>query len=90
MDRYDFTQALAAGVGLVRRSDMFASTSNTVVLPSYTRVDAALFYTISANYKLQLNVENLTDKKYYLYANGDNNITPGSPRAYRVSLHASF
>ncbi|MYM27981.1 TonB-dependent siderophore receptor [Duganella sp. CY15W] len=89
-NRYDFTQALAAGVGLVRRSDMFASTSNTVVLPSYTRVDAALFYTISANYKLQLNVENLTDKKYYLYANGDNNITPGSPRAYRVSLHASF
>ncbi|MRX06625.1 TonB-dependent siderophore receptor [Pseudoduganella sp. FT25W] len=89
-NRYDFTQAVGAGLGLIRRDDMFASTSNTVVLPSYTRVDAALFYTINANYKLQVNVENLTDKKYYLYANGDNNITPGSPRAYRVSLHANF
>lgn len=89
-NRYDFTQALGAGLGLIRRDDMFASTSNTVVLPSYTRVDAALFYTINANYKLQVNVENLTDKKYYLYANGDNNITPGAPRAYRVSLHANF
>jgi catecholate siderophore receptor len=89
-NRYDFLPSLGAGLGVSRRSDMFASTSNTVVLPSYTRVDAALFYTVNANYKLQVNVENLTDKKYYQYANGDNNITPGSPRAYRVSLHANF
>lgn len=89
-NRYDFSQQLGAGLGLIRRSDMFASTSNTVVLPSYTRIDAALFYAINAQYKLQLNVENLSDKKYYQFANGDNNITPGSPRAYRVSLRASF
>jgi catecholate siderophore receptor len=89
-NRYDFLPQFGAGLGVSRRSDMFASTSNTVVLPSYTRVDAALFYTVNANYKLQVNVENLTDKKYYQYANGDNNITPGSPRAYRVSLHANF
>lgn len=89
-NRYDFTAAVSAGLGVIRRADMYASTSNSVVLPSYTRVDAALYYTINANYKVQLNVENLTDKKYYLYANGDNNITPGSPRAYRMSLHGSF
>ncbi|MFZ6681234.1 hypothetical protein [Undibacterium sp. Tian12W] len=53
-------------------------------------VNAALFYTVNANFKLQLNVENLSDKKYYAFANGDNNITLGSPRAYRVSPHANF
>lgn len=89
-NRYDFTAAVSAGLGVIRRADMYASTSNSVVLPSYTRVDAALYYTINASYKVQLNVENLTDKKYYLYANGDNNITPGSPRAYRMSLHGNF
>lgn len=61
-----------------------------MVLSSYTHVDTALIYTINANYKLQAKVENLTDKKYYLLANGDNNITLGSPRAYRVSMHANF
>ena len=89
-NRYDFTRTLGAGLGLIYRGAMFTSTSNAVTLPAATRVDAALFYTVSANYKLQLNVENLADKKYYAYANGDNNITPGSPRALRVSLHAKF
>ena len=89
-NRYEFTPALSAGLGLIHRSDMYTSTSNTVVLPSYTRVDAALYYAIDAHYKVQLNVENLSNKKYYLYANGDNNITPGSPRALRATLHAAF
>lgn len=89
-NRYDFTDAVGAGLGLIRRDDMFASTSNAVTLPSYTRVDAALFYTINRNYTVQFNVENLTDKKYYASANGDNNITPGSPRAYHVSLHGNW
>lgn len=89
-NRYDFAPGFGAGLGLIYRDDMYTSTSNTVTLPGYTRVDAALFYTISPQYRVQVNVENVSDKKYYLYANGDNNITPGSPRAYRFSLHATF
>lgn len=89
-NRYDFNPTLGVGLGLVHRADMFTSTSNAVLLPAYTRTDAALYYAVNAQLRLQLNVENLTDKKYYLYANGDNNITPGSPRAYRLSLHTQF
>ncbi|RTL35413.1 MAG: TonB-dependent siderophore receptor [Burkholderiales bacterium] len=89
-NRYDFSSAFGAGLGVIRRGDSFTSTSNTVVLPAYTRVDAALFYAINPNYKVQLNVENLTDKKYYAYANGDNNITPGSPRAFKLVFSAKY
>ncbi len=89
-NRYDFSPAFGAGLGLLHRTDMFTSTSNTVTLPGYTRIDAAVFYTISPQYQLQANVENLGNKRYYLYANGDNNITPASPRELRVSLHANF
>lgn len=89
-NRYDFNASVGAGLGLIYRDDMYTSTSNTVTLPGYTRVDAALFWTISPAYRMQVNVENLGDKKYYLYANGDNNITPASPRAVRFSLHANF
>jgi catecholate siderophore receptor len=89
-NRYDFAPGFGAGVGVVYRDDMFTSTSNTVVLPGYTRVDAALFYTVSANAKVQVNVENVLDKKYYVNANGDNNITPGSPRAVKLGMHVKF
>jgi catecholate siderophore receptor len=89
-NRYDVTPSLGAGLGVIRRGDSFTSTANTVVMPAYTRIDAALFYAVAPNCQLQLNVENLADRKYYAYANGDNNITPGSPRAFRVTLRTAF
>ena len=61
-----------------------------VVLPGYTRVDAAVFFTLNKNLQMQLNVENLFNKRYFLNANSNTNITPGSPRAFRVSLNAKF
>lgn len=89
-NRYDFTPAWAAGLGLIYRDEIFTTTSNAVTLPSFTRVDAALFYTLSPNYRVQVNVENLFDKTYYASAHSDSNISPGSPRAVRVALNAQF
>jgi catecholate siderophore receptor len=68
---------------------MFTSTDNTVVLPAFTRVDAALFVTLT-RLRAQVNIENLLDERYYPFSNGNNNITPGSPRALRLSLTTSF
>jgi catecholate siderophore receptor len=89
-NRYDFTPTFGAGLGVAYRDGIFTSTSNKVRLPAFTRVDAALYYALSNQFKLQLNIENLFDKQYYASANSDTNITPGSPRALRVSLHAKF
>ena len=88
--RYDFSAPLAAALGVVYRDSLYTSTSNTVMLPSYTRVDGAVFYRLSKQYRLQLNVENLFDKKYWASAHNDNNITPGAPRSVKLSLFASF
>ncbi len=89
-NRYDFTPAFGAGLGVFSRSKSYTSTDNTVVLPGFTRVDAALYYQIDKNLKAQLNIENLLDKNYYASAHSNNNITPGSPRAVRVMLTANF
>ncbi|HEU4376663.1 MAG TPA: TonB-dependent siderophore receptor, partial [Telluria sp.] len=89
-NRYDFTPTFGAGLGIAYRDSIFTSTSNQVTLPAFTRVDAAMYYALSKQFKLQLNIENLFDKKYYASANSDTNITPGSPRALRVSLNAKF
>lgn len=89
-NRCDFNPTWGAGLGLVYRGAIYPSTDNLVSLPGFTRVDAALYYSLSKTLNLQLNIENLLDKKYYASANSNNNITPGSPRGVRLGLNASF
>jgi catecholate siderophore receptor len=89
-NRYDFSPRAGAGLGLVHRGEVFTSTDNTVTLPAFTRLDAAVFVAITSRLRAQLNVENVLDTDYYAHAHSNNNITPGSPRAFRVGVSASF
>ena len=89
-NKYQITSKLGAGLGLVSRSDMFATVDNTVTLPRYAKVDAAVFYTFNEHWRLQANLENLLNKRYYLNADSNTNITPGGPRGVRVGLVARF
>jgi catecholate siderophore receptor len=89
-NNYQILPRLGAGLGILNRSGMFAAIDNTVILPRYTRADTALFYSLTEKVRIQANVENLFDKKYYLNADGNNNISPGFSRAVRVGLTARF
>lgn len=81
---------LEAALGLITRGGMYSSTSNRTVLPGYGRIDAAIAYRIDARNRLQVSVENLLDRDYYLSANNDNNISPGAPCSLRVGLISRF
>ena len=89
-NRYDFTPSWGAGVGVFTRSSMYATTSNAVKLEGYTRVDGAIFYTLTPKIRAQLNVENLLGEDYFVNAHTDNNIMPGAPTNVRVSVIAGF
>jgi catecholate siderophore receptor len=86
--RYDFSPELGAGVGLVAQSKMFAAIDNSVTLPGFARTDAAIYLGVSRNLKVQVNVENLLNVKYFANSQGNNNIMPGAPRTFRLSLSA--
>ncbi len=88
--RYDLTDRIGIGGGVVHQSSQFASMSNNVVLPSYTRVDAALFFDVSEKLALQVNVENLFDEDYYPSAHGDNNIQPAEPLNASIGARLKF
>jgi catecholate siderophore receptor len=88
--RFNPTPQLGAAVGVIYAGKRYAATDNFVTLPDYTRVDAALYYNISEQVGVQLNVENVFNTRYYLYAHSNNNITPGSPTAFKVSLNGKF
>ena len=89
-NNYRVMPRLSLGLGVLNRSDMFAAIDNSVILPTYTRADAAVFYSLTEKIRLQANVENLFDRRYYTNADSNTNITPGSPRAVRLGLTARF
>jgi len=88
--RYDFTDRIGLGLGVVHQSESFTSTSNAVELPSFTRVDLGLFVKLTDRIRAQVNVENLLDEDYFPTAHSDNNITPGAPLNARFSLRFGF
>ena len=89
-NRYDITSWLGAGVGVIHQTRRFAATDNLVDLPSYTRVDAAVYFNITDTMTAQVNIENLLGEKYFFNANSNNNISPGAPFTVKVGLGARF
>ena len=88
-NRVQVVKQLGAGVGIVHQDRMFAAIDNTVTLPAFTRVDGAMFVSITGALRAQLNVENLLNTRYFATAHSNNNIMPGSPRTFRVTLHVA-
>ncbi|MDP3086844.1 MAG: TonB-dependent siderophore receptor [Methylotenera sp.] len=92
-NRYNFNDTWGVAIGVISRSDMFAvspTATQSTTLAGYTRLDAALFAKINKQARLQINLENLTNKEYVLHAHNNNNITPGSPIAGRATLVYDF
>ena len=88
--KYQLTGRLAAGLGIIRRTDMFAGIDNTVSLPGYTRADAAVYYVFNEHWRMQANVENLLNVRYFINADSNTNISPGAPRSVKIGLNARF
>lgn len=89
-NKYHVAPRFSLALGVMRQSDMYAAISNTVRLPAFTRVDGGLYVSLTERLGAQLNLENIFDEKYFPLANGNNNITPGSPRSIRALLTAGF
>jgi catecholate siderophore receptor len=81
---------VGVALGIIVRSKMFATIDDTVTLPGYTRLDAAGYYNLTSGLRLQLNVENLLDRRYWANADSNTNLSPGSPRAVRLGVVARF
>lgn len=95
-NRYDFNPVLGAGIGIIHQGGQYASiqipaaTTPATRLPSFTRIDAAIYYTINDRVKVQANVENLFDTSYFSDAHNNNNIATGTPINGRISLQVKF
>jgi iron complex outermembrane receptor protein len=65
-----------------------ASLPNTFTIPAYTRLDAALFWKATRKIEVAVNIQNLTDARYY--DSQDNSLFPGAPRSVLATVRLSF
>ncbi len=87
---WNITPKWGVGLGLNSQTRVFTSTSNDVQLPGFTRFDGAVYFNQSESVEWQINIENLTDRRYFSSAHNDNNISVGAPRTVFLSANLSF
>ena len=85
-----FTPKLGVGLGLTYQDESFINNSNTARLPSYTRVDAALYYQWSDDLRVQLNFENLGDTVYFPSSHSTHQASVGAPFNARLAVTMDF
>ena len=88
--KYNFNENFAGALGFVSQSGQFAAIDNNVRIKGFKRFDAALFYKANQSLRYQINVENIFNHQYYISAHNNNNIQPGSPRAFKINLVADL
>ncbi|MDY7098732.1 MAG: TonB-dependent siderophore receptor [Pseudomonadota bacterium] len=98
----EVTDRFGIGLGLTHQSESFITNGNVTytdgitsvttraVLPSYTRIDAAAYYDVSENLRLQVNVENLTDTLYFPFSHSTHQATVGAPINARFAITGRF
>jgi catecholate siderophore receptor len=89
-NKYQLHPKWGVAAGVIYQDRMYAAIDDEVTLPSFTRFDAGVFFTLSPEFRAQVNVENLLDEEYFITSHSNNNISPGSPRAVRATVTAGF
>lgn len=93
---YDVTDKFGLGLGATYQDESFitdfdiGSTGPHPTLPSYTRFDAAAYYDVSDDLRVQLNVENLTDETYFPTSHSTHQVTVGAPLSAKITISGRF
>lgn len=86
---YQVLPALTLGAGANYVDSRYGDTGNFIEVPSYWRYDAMAKYVVSKNLDLQLNVQNLTDERYFdqVYATHMAHVAAGRTALLSTNFH---
>ncbi len=101
---YQVTEKFGLGLGASYQDEAFITDfdiagvngqagSNAVThptLPAFTRVDAAAYYDIRDDVRVQVNIENLTDELYFPSSHSTHQATVGAPLNARFTVSGTF
>jgi catecholate siderophore receptor len=87
---YQLTDQFGIGLGVTHQDESLIKDGKDLTLPSYTRVDAAVYYDVSEDLRIQVNIENLTDELYFPNAHSAHQATVGAPLSALFSVSGRF
>ncbi|MDQ8954369.1 TonB-dependent receptor [Acinetobacter rudis] len=87
---YQVLPQFSIGGGAVYSDKVYGDATNTKWVPSYVRYDAMARYDVNKNVNLQLNVNNIGDKRYFTKAYASHYATEAEGRSAVVSLNFKY
>ncbi len=87
---YAFTPSFTLGAGAVAMDKVYGDAANTKFVPGYVRYDAMARYNVNKNVDLQLNVNNLSDKRYFTKAYASHYATEAEGRSAVLSVNFKY
>ncbi len=87
---YQVLPQFTIGGGATYMDKVFGNATNTKWVPSYVRYDAMARYTVNKNVDLQLNVNNLSDKRYFTKAYASHYATEAEGRNAVLSVNFKY
>ena len=82
-------RTLTGSAGVVYVSDRFTNRDNSVVAPSFTRLDASGSYEIARDLTVRVAANNVTNRRY-VSSGGGLGLFAGPPRRIAVQLTTAF
>lgn len=86
----DLIKDFGVGAGMLYQSSKVPWFTRSFELPAYTTIDAALYYTPAKSVQLSFNLNNITNKAYWIGAQNYLRLFPGTPRNYLLTATYKF
>lgn len=87
---YQVIPQLTLGAGATAMDKVYGDLANTKYVPGYVRYDAMARYNVNKNVDLQLNVNNLSDERYFTKAYASHYATEAEGRSAVLSLNFKY
>ena len=87
---YQVLPQLTLGAGAIAMDKVYGNATNTKYVPGYVRYDAMARYNVNKNVDLQLNVNNLSDERYFTKAYSSHYATEAEGRSAVLSLNFKY
>lgn len=87
---YQVMPQLTLGAGAIAMDRVYGDSANTKYVPGYVRYDAMARYNVNKNVDLQLNVNNLSDERYFTKAYASHYATEAEGRSTVLSVNFKY
>lgn len=87
---YQILPQLTLGAGAVAMDKVYGNAANTKFVPGYVRYDAMARYQVNLNVDLQLNINNLSDTRYFTKAYSSHYATEAEGISGVLGLHFKY